>query len=83
VKAHVPEKHLPEPDQRLGAADQESDDEAAKKSLEDTANWLTRINPDAVASLREGLEEALTVMRLGRSGALRRTVATDQSLRML
>ena len=35
VKAHVPEKHLPELDQRLGAAYQETDYEAAKKSLED------------------------------------------------
>ena len=53
MKAHVPEKHLPELDQRLGAAYQESDYEAAKKSLEDTANWLTRINPDAAASSAE------------------------------
>ena len=36
VKAHVPEKHLPELDQRLGAAYQESDYEAANKPLEDT-----------------------------------------------
>jgi putative transposase len=80
VKAHVPEKHLPELDQRLGAAYQESDYEAAKKSLKDTANWLTRINPDAAASLREGLEETLTVVRLGLSGALRRTLATTNPI---
>ena len=41
VKAHVPEKHLPELDQRLAAAYQESDYEAAKKSLKDTANGLS------------------------------------------
>ena len=80
VKAHVPEKHLPELDQRLGAAYQESDYEAAKKSLEDTANWLMRVNPDAAASLREGLEETLTVVRLGLSGALRRTLATTNPI---
>src|SRR5580692_3062190 len=73
-------KHLPEQDQRLGAAYQESDYEAAKKSLEDTANWLTRINPDAAASLREGLEETLTVVRLGVPGALRRTLATTNPI---
>jgi putative transposase len=76
VKAHVPEKHLLELDQRLGAAYQESDYETAKKSLEDMANWLTRINPDAAASLREGLEETLTVVRLGVSKSLRHTLAT-------
>ena len=80
VKAHVPEKHLPELDQRLGAAYQESDYETAKKSLEDSANWLMRINPDAAASLREGLEETLTVARLGVSGALRRTLATTNPI---
>jgi len=80
VKAHVPEKHLPELDQRLGAGYQESDYEAAKKSLEDTANCLMRINPDVAASLREGLKETLTVVRLGLSGALRRTLATTNPI---
>jgi hypothetical protein len=37
VKAHVPEKHWPELDRRLGTAYQESDYEAAKQSLEGTA----------------------------------------------
>jgi putative transposase len=80
VKAHVPEKHLPELDQRLGAAYKESDYEAAKQSLEGTAKWLSRINPDAAASLREGLEETLTVVRLGVSATLRRTLATTNPI---
>jgi putative transposase len=80
VKAHVPEKHLPKLDQRLGAAYQESDYEAAKKSLEDMANWLMQINPDAAVSLRQGLEKTLTVVRLGVSGALRRTLATTNPI---
>ena len=37
VKAHVPEKHWPELDRRLSTAYQESDYEAAKRSLEGTA----------------------------------------------
>jgi putative transposase len=80
VKAHVPEKHWPELDRRLGTAYQESDYEAAKRSLEGTAKWLSRINPDAAASLREGLEETLTVVRLGVSVALRRTLATTNPI---
>ena len=39
VKAYVPEEHLSELDQRLGAAYKKSDYEAAKQSLEDTAKW--------------------------------------------
>src|SRR5271157_1286405 len=39
-----------------------------------------RINPDAASSLREGLEEALTVVRLGLAGALRRTLATTNPI---
>jgi putative transposase len=80
VKAHVPEKHWLELDRRLGAAYQQSDYEAAKRSLEDTAKWLSRINPDAATSLREGLEETLTVIRLGVSAALRRTLATTNPI---
>src|SRR5271157_1101780 len=39
-----------------------------------------RINPDAAASLREGMEETLTVVRLGVPGALQRTLATTNPI---
>src|SRR4029077_8667054 len=42
--------------------------------------WLYRLNADAASSLREGLEETLTVVRLGVSGALRRTLATTNPI---
>jgi putative transposase len=80
VKAHVPEKHHAELDRRLSAAYQETDYETAKRSWEGTAAWLGRISPDAAASLREGLEETLTVARLGLVGALRRTLATTNPI---
>jgi len=80
VKAHVPEKHHAESDRRLSEAYQETSHETAKTSLEATARWLERINPDAAASLREGLEETLTVVRLGLAGALRRTLATTNPI---
>ena len=41
---------------------------------------MERINPDAASSLREGLEETLTVVRLGLAGALRRTLATTNPI---
>ena len=80
VKAHVPEKHHVELERRLSEAYHETGDEAAKASLEATARWLERINPDAASSLREGLEETLAVVRLGLAGALRRTLATTNPI---
>jgi putative transposase len=73
VKAHVPEKHHAELERRLSEAYHETGYEAARASLEATARWLERINPDAASSLREGLEGALAVVRLGLAGELRRT----------
>ncbi len=76
VETYVSEKHQPELDQRPGAAYEEDDDEVAKESLEGVVKWLSLISPDATASLREGLEETLTVVRLSISSALRRTLVT-------
>jgi len=80
VVAHAPEKHQAELSRRLAEAYQGADYEAARRSLEATASWLGRINPDAAASLREGLEETLTVVRLGLAGALRRTLASTNPI---
>ena len=80
IKAHLPEKHHAELDRRLAAAYQAEDYDEARKSLETTAKWLSRLNPDAAASLREGLEETLTVLQLGLSGALRRTLCSTNPI---
>jgi transposase-like protein len=80
IKAHVPEKHHVELDRRLSEAYQETRHETAKTSLEATARWLERINPDAASSLREGLEETLTVIRLGLTGPLRRTLCSTNPI---
>jgi len=45
-----------------------------KKKLLQLASWLdSNGHDDAAASLREGLDETLPVMRLGLTGTLRRT----------
>jgi transposase-like protein len=80
VEAHVPEKHHAELERRLSGAYHETAYEAAKTSLEAAARWLERINTDAASSLREGLEETLTVVRLGLAGSLRRTLATTNPI---
>jgi putative transposase len=80
IKAHVPEKYWEEAERRLSEAYQETNYDNAKKSLEATATWLGKINPDAASSLREGLEETLTVVRLKLSGVLRRSLATTNPI---
>jgi transposase-like protein len=80
VKAHLPEKHWDEFDRMVNLAYHGSDYEAALKQLELTAKWLDRISPDAAASLREGMEETLTVLRLKVPELLRKTLATTNSI---
>jgi putative transposase len=80
VEAHVAERLWPEVKQRLDAAYAETDPAKALKSLKTTAAWLERLNPDAAASLREGMAETLTVTRLGVEGILRKTLATTNPI---
>ena len=80
VKGHVPEKYHAELGRRLSEAYNQTAYATAKTLLEGTVRWLERINPDAASSLREGLEETLTVVRLGLPGALRRTLATTNPI---
>ena len=58
----------------------ERDYDEALKRLKTTARWLDRLNPDAAASLREGMEETLTVIRLGVPELLRQTLATTNPI---
>jgi transposase-like protein len=76
VKAHLAEKHHDELSRQLAAAYSETNYERALESLKTTASWLARISPVAAASLREGMEETLTVIKLGLPELLRRTFST-------
>ena len=73
-------KHHAELERRLSEAYHETVYATAKTSLEGTARWLDRLNPDAASSLREGLEETLTVIKLSVPGVLRRTLATTNPI---
>jgi putative transposase len=53
---------------------------AAEAQLEALANELERTHPGAPASLREGLAETLTVLRLGVSPTLARTLRSTNSI---
>lgn len=80
VRGHLPQKHWQELSRQLNAAYQEEDYDRALMGLKTTARWLDRLNPDAAASLREGMEETLTVVRLGVPDLLRRTLATTNPI---
>lgn len=64
----------------LRAAWKLTDAHAAKVALDTLARKLERINPDAAGSLREGLDETLTIIRLGVTGTLAKTVATTNPM---
>ena len=52
----------------------------AKEALQKIFRQLERINPSAARSLEEGLEETLTVHRLGLGAVLRRKLATTNPI---
>lgn len=74
VLDHLPEAQHTWVRRKLRAAWAEEDTEAARRALEALARTLQRKHPGAAASLREGLDETLTVTRLGVTGSLLKTV---------
>lgn len=72
---------LPERDRdavrgRMRTAWSLTDPELARQRLELLEGELERSWPDAAASLREGMEETLTLMRLGITGQLQKTLCS-------
>lgn len=57
--------------------------ERAKRLLENLARRLSADHPGAAASLREGLDETLTVKRLGVCGTLERALSTTNTIENL
>lgn len=80
VLKHLPEEHHRAVDARISAAYKMADYEEARKSLDLTVRYLERLNPDAAASLKEGLADTLTVHKLGITGLLRKTLSTTNPL---
>lgn len=80
VEAHVPQERWAEVKRRLDEAYRQTSYAQARAQLQATIKLLERISPDAAASLREGCEETLTVVRLGVADLLRRTLATTNPI---
>jgi transposase-like protein len=74
VLEHLPERDRPPVKRRLRQAWTTDDHAAALERLQILAGELERSHPGAAASLREGLEETLTITRLGVCDALKKTL---------
>jgi putative transposase len=74
VLEHLPERDRPPVKRRLRRAWASADHERALGELRALAGELERSHPGAAGSLREGLEETLTLTRLGIRGNLKRTL---------
>lgn len=74
VMDHLPEAERPWVRRKLRAAWANPNADEAEAALRALAGQLDKVNPDAAASLREGLADTLTVNRLGVTGALLKTV---------
>ncbi len=80
VKEHLPKSAQGDYDRRIRNAYAMTEYAAAKAEREKSFRQLERINPSAAGSLEEGLEETLTVHRLGVGGLLRQTLASTNPI---
>ena len=80
VLDHLPKEHQHAIDARISAAYKMADYADAKKSLELTVKYLEKLNPSAAGSLKEGLEETLTIHKLEITGLLRKTLSTTNPI---
>ena len=83
VIEHLPEELHASVGRVMRDAWDSADAELAKKQLQRLATSLQSRHPGAAASLREGLEETLTVQTLGITGALYRTLRTTNPIENL
>jgi len=79
VMQHLPERDRPQVKARMRRAWRETDYPRALEQLQVLAGELERTHPGAAGSLREGMEETLTVIRLGIKGKLRRTLESTNA----
>jgi putative transposase len=80
VKEHLPKSAQGDTDRRIRNAYAMTSYAEAKAELGKIFRQLERINPSAARSLEEGLEETLTVHRLGVGTLLRRTLASTNPI---
>lgn len=80
VKDHLPERLRGEVEARMRKAYHAGSELDAKAQLTALARELDKTHPGAAASLREGLDETLTVLRLGVAPTLARTLRSTNAI---
>lgn len=80
VSDHLPKEHQTRIDKRLAAAYGMNSEKDARKALEAVFEELITLSEPAASSLAEGMEETLTVNRLGLTGILKRKLSTTNSI---
>ncbi len=73
---HLPDEYKTDVKRKLQSANATVDYEAAKKALDSLHRERMHINPSAARSLAEGMEETLTVHKLGVPLQLRKTLSS-------
>jgi putative transposase len=80
VLDHLPDEARTWVGHKLDQAWAETDYEKARAALTSLARTLEDKYPSAAASLREGLDETLTILRLGLPEALRKTLRSTNPI---
>jgi transposase-like protein len=80
VEDHLPESMKKQVGRTMSAAYRCGNFERAKRMLNALARQLERKHPSAAASLREGLDETLTVMRFELPTGLQRVLSTTNAI---
>jgi len=81
LKDHLPKNARVHVDRVLREAYGSTSADTARKRLRSLLSWLeSNGHEDAAASLREGMEETLTVLKLGLPSTLRRSLATTNAI---
>ena len=83
VLGHLPETMQASVRRAIQQAYESTDGDLARRQLDRLARSLEREHPGAAASLREGLEETLTLQRLGATGGLYRSLRSTNAIENL
>jgi putative transposase len=83
VLDHLPESMHPNVSRLLSQAYESHDAAVARRQLQALARSLDEDHPGAASSLREGLDEVLTLQRLGIGGALYRSLRSTNAIENL
>jgi putative transposase len=83
ILAHLPESQRPWVRAIVARAYKQAEVTTARRLLQDLARRLEDRYPSAAASVREGLEETLTLLTLGLSDRLRQSLTTTNAIESL